>query len=487
MRSWEDLRDWLKQADEMDELKVLEGVDLNLELSGIAQINAKNQGPALLFQNLKEYEKSGFRVLVNSVGNVKLFNLTFGNNTELTLKETIEDLRGKPNTWQEETKKYPFQVVESGHILENLETEDKVDLLKFPTPFWHEKDGGRFIGTGVAVITDDPDTGTINVGSYRAQLYDRNTVGINAERGKHGAFHRDKYFKENKPMPVVMVFGPDPLLYVLAGSEIPTGVSELEYYGAIRKKPIKVIKGKYTGLPIPADAEIAIEGFVYPDKTRLEGPHGEWTGYYASDAKQKPFVEVKALYHRNDAIMLGTAMSKGAYNDHAFWRSVWRSALVYDEMVKNGLPNVMGVYTPPFGVGRQFINVSIKQAYPGHATEAGYLASQTRSAAYMGKWVVVVDDDINPYDMDDVLWAMCTRADPSEIGIIKKGWASGVDPLRPKDVPASKYTNSRGIIFAVVPYERMDSFSETCMLRDDLRKEVYEKWEKELGSRWSGY
>ncbi len=487
MIAWQDLREWLKAAEKLGELRVLEGVDLNLELSGLAQINAKNQGPALLFDKIKGYENSGFRVLVNSVGNVKLFNLTFGTDANFTLQETIEDLRGKPNSWQEQTGKYPVKYVDSGHIMENVEVDDQVDLMKFPTPFWHEKDGGPFIGTGVAVITEDPENGSINVGSYRAQRYNKNTVGINAERGKHGALHRDKFFRENKPMPVVMVFGPNPLLYVLAGSEIPTGVSELEYEGAIRGESVKVIRGKYTGLPIPADAEIAIEGFIAPDKTMKEGPHGEWTGYYASDAKEKPFVQVKALYYRKDAIMLGTAMSKGGYNDHAFWRSVWRSALVYDEMVKNGLPGIKGVYTPPFGVGRQFINVSIRQSYPGHATEAGYLASQTRSAAYMGKWVVVVDDDINPYDMDDVLWAMCTRANPADIGIINRAWASGVDPLRPRDVPASKYTNSRAIVFAVVPYERMDDFSPTCMLRDDLRKEVYEKWKEELGNRWSGY
>lgn len=487
MTSWEDMREWLKGAEKIGELKVIEGVDLNLELSGIAQINAKNQGPALLFQKIKGHENDGFRVLVNSVGNTRLFNHTFGYSTELGLKETIENLMGKPNEWQEKTSQFPVQFVDKGHILENTEFGDDVDLTKFPTPFWHEKDGGPFIGTGVAVITDDPETGKINVGSYRAQLYGRNTVGINAERGKHGSLHRDKYFRDGKPMPVVMVFGPDPLLYILAGSEIPTGVSEMEYYGAIKNKPARVIRGKHTGLPIPADAEIAIEGFVYPDQTHLEGPHGEWTGYYASDAKEKPFVQVKGLYYRNDAILLGTAMSKGGYNDHAFWRSVWRSALIYDEMVKNGLPNVRGVYTPPFGVGRQFINVSIRQSYPGHATEAGYLASQTRSAAYMGKWVVVVDDDVNPYDMDDVLWAMSTRADPSEIGIIRRAWASGVDPLRPRDLPASKYTNSRAIVFAVVPYERMDNFSDTCLLRDELRKDVYDKWKGELGDRWSGF
>ncbi|OWP56892.1 MAG: hypothetical protein B2I17_03640 [Thermoplasmatales archaeon B_DKE] len=487
MKKWHDVREWIDSAEELGELVHFVGADPELELSAIAQVNAKNNGPAALFKDIKGYENTGFRVLTNSVGNIRLFNLTFGFDANLSIKETIEQLRGMPNKWEREAGSFPVEYVSDSNILENVEIGEKVDLMKFPTPLWHKRDGGRFIGTGVAVITSDPDNGKINVGSYRAQLFEKNIVGINAERGKHGNIHMNKYFQRNEPMPVVMVFGPDPLCYVLAGSEIPSGVSELEYQGAIQGAPVKVVRGKVTGLPIPADCEIAIEGYVHPEKTRLEGPHGEWTGYYASDAKQKPFVEVKSLYYRNDAVMLGAAMSKGGFNDHAFWRSIWRSALIYDEMVKNGIQNIKGVYTPPFGVGRQFIAVSIKQSYPGHATEAGYLASQTRSAAYMGKWVVVVDDDVDPYDIDDVLWAMCSRADPAEIGIIKKAWASGVDPLRPKSVPASNYTNTRGIIFAVVPYERLGEFSELCSADEVTRKTVFTNWEKIMDGRWKSY
>ncbi|MDS0256539.1 UbiD family decarboxylase [Thermoplasmatales archaeon AK] len=484
MIRWHDLRDWLSFADEIGELKEVEGANPNLEISAIAQLNAKNLGPALLFKNIVGFENSGFRVLTNSVGNIRLFNLTFGFEIEMKVGETIEALKGKPNKWTEASTSFPVEFASSGKVMENVERGDSINLKKFPTPLWHKDDGGPFIGTGVAVITADPDDGKINVGSYRAQLYDSKTVGINIERGKHGAIHMGKYFSRNQPMPIVLIIGPDPLLYILAGSEIPTGISELEYEGAIIGKPVRVIRGEATGLPIPADCEIAIEGFVHPQKTRLEGPHGEWTGYYASDAKEKPYVEVKTLYYRNDAIILGSAMSKGPYNDHAFWRSIWRSALIYDELVKNGIPNVKGVYTPPFGVGRQFINVSIKQSYPGHATETGYLASQTRSAAYMGKWVVVVDDDIDPYDMDDVLWAMSSRADPADTAIIRKAWASGVDPLRPRNVPASSYTNNRGIIFAVQPYERLSDFPKTCFPSKEEFKSTYDKWSGKFNGRW---
>lgn len=478
MVAWKDLREYLSQAKKLGELKVIKGADPKMEVSAIAQINGRHFGPALLFEDSKGYEGTGFKVLTNSMGNVKLFNLAIGGDTGNGIKETIESLRGKPNKWAEDASNYPVQFVEDSPLRENVETGDKINLMKFPTPLWHELDGGRFIGTGVSVITEDPETKQINCGAYRAQLYEKNMVGINIGVGKHGSFHIRKYFDKGQRMPIVLVIGPDPLSYMLAGSEVPTGISELEYQGAIMGERMKVIKGRATGLPIPADAEIALEGFVYPGKTRVEGPHGEWPGYYASIPQEKPYVEIETVYHRNEPTLVGAAMSKGASNDHAFWRSIWKSALIYDEIVKNGLPGVKGVYVPPFGVGRQFLNISIKQSYPGHATEAGYLASQTRGAAYMGKWVVVVDDDVNPYDMNDVLWAMCSRADPQEIGIIKNAWGWNNWGVR---------VNSRGIIFAVTPYEKLKDTTvsgKTCFINEEMWNSTYKKWHKELDGRW---
>ena len=484
MNGWKDLREWIDLAKKMGEIKEIEGADLNLELSAVAQVNAKNNGPALLFTGYRGERDENFRVMTNSVGNHNLFNLTFGFEKFSSLRETVENLRGRPSTWEREAENFKPETVEKGPIMENIRSEGEVNMGIFPIPLWHKDDGGKFIGTGVAVITADPDDGSINVGSYRSQFYGSNTVGLNIERGKHGNTHREKYFSRGMPMPVVLVFGPDPLLYILAGSEIPTGVSELDYYGAVKGERMKVIKGKVTGLPIPASCEIAVEGYVYQDRKKLEGPHGEWTGYYASDPAEKAFVDVKTLYYRNDAILMGAAMSRGSYNDHAMWRSIWKSALIYDELLKNGIPGLKGVYCPTYGVGRQFINVSIEQKYAGHATEVGYMASQTRSAAYMGKWVVVVDDDVNPYDTDDVMWAMCSRSDPSDIGFIKKGWASGVDPLRPKNTPSSKYTNTRGIIFAVVPFERKDEFPKRCDADAATKMEVFKKFSGEMDGRW---
>jgi len=472
---YKDLREWIGQQ-EMERLKIVEGADPNLEVGTIVQINSKNQGPALLFTKLKGYR---FRILTNSMANIRLLNFTFGLPVENSIQETVEALRVKANEWAEKARDFPVKVVSSGPILENVEEGDQVDLTKFPAPLWHELDGVRYIGTGVCVITRDLDTGQLNMGTYRVQLHDSQTVGFYISPGKHGRMHRDKYFAKGQPCPVVMTFGCDPLTFVLSASEIPAGIFELDYLGAIRDKPVPVIEGKVTGLPIPANAEIAIEGFAHPEETMLEGPFGEWTGTYGSKAREEPFIKVAALYYRNDPIMLGSPPAKSVYNDHTFFRCVWRSALLYNEILKSGIPNVKGVWCPPFGGSRQFVIVSIKQSYPGHATEAGHIASQTRAGAYAGKYVVVVDDDINPYDIDDVMWAVCTRSEPVEMDIIKKAWSTPLDPRIRK--PTDSYHNSRGIIYAVKPYEWYGDFPPTALASDELRRKVFSKWAEHLG------
>lgn len=477
-------REWIAQAKNIGELEVVEGADPHFEIGTMVQVNGKNLGPALLFDRIKGY-REGFRILTNALSNMRTINLTFGLPVDQGVRETVEALKTKAREWEGKAKDFPVKVVDSGPILENLEEGEAVDLEKIPVPLWHELDGGRYIGTGSAVVTRDPDTGIVNMGTYRGQLHDRRTVGFYISPGKHSRIHRDKYFARGEPCPVVMVFGPDPLTYMLSASEIPMGIYELDYLGAIRGEPVEVIKGKVTGLPIPANAEIAVEGIAYPNDLKHEGPFGEWTGTYASKGRDEPFFKVEALYYRNDPILLGSPPSKGLYADQGLWRAVWRSALLHNEIEKAGIPDVKGVWCPAFGGSRLFTVVSIKQGYPGHATEAGHIASQTRAGAYLGRYVVVVDDDINPYDIEDVMWAICTRSDPKEMDIIKRSWSGPLDPRIRK--PTDDYTNSQGIIYAVKPYGWLDEFPPTSLNSEEMRKEVFSKWNGRLNGRWTQY
>jgi UbiD family decarboxylase len=126
----------------------------------------------------------------------------------------------------------PMIEVKSGPVHENAQEGERINLFDFPAPLLHEKDGGRYIGTGHLVITNDPDSDWVNVGTYRLMLQDRNSAGIYIGPGKHGYLHKQKYFENHRPMPVNIVLGNDPLVWFAASCPVPAGMSEYNFAGA---------------------------------------------------------------------------------------------------------------------------------------------------------------------------------------------------------------------------------------------------------------
>lgn len=477
---FEDLRQWIDEAEKLGELAVIESGDTN-EFGVISQLTARNKGPAVLHQKLKGYDP-GFRVITNLMANIRTFNMTFGFPVDYTIRDTVEALSGKAREWPESAEGFPPTVVETGPIFENIVRGDDINLSILPVPKWHDLDGGPYIGTADAVITRDPDTGLVNLGTYRSQLLDSRAVAIYIAQGHHGMFHMRKYFKRSEPCPIVIVYGSDPLVFAIAAQEIPQNVPELNYVGAIKGEAVPVVMGKVTGLPIPARAEIAVEGFVYPGETRPEGPFGEWPGYYAGGVVERPFLKPEVLYYRNEAILTGCPPAKAAYGDTVFFRAVWRSAMIHSELSYANVPGIKGVWCPTAGGNRHLVIVSIEQLFDGHATQAGIVATQTRASAAQGRYTIVVDDDIDIYDWEDVMWAISTRSYPLEIDFIKKTWSTDTDPTVRK--PSQTKTTSRAIIYAVKPYEWIDEFPEVNLASGEVRKQVFDKWKHIFGNRW---
>ena len=299
---------------------------------------------------------------------------------------------------------------------------------KIPTPRWHEHDGGYYIGTGDMVIMRDPDTGWINYGAYRVQAHDKNLATVMCSKGKHGDMIKRSYHERGEPCPVAVVCGMHPALFMVAGLEIPYGKNEYDAAGGLIGEPVEVIMGPRTGLPIPAHAEIAFEGFVHPNDLIDEGPLGEWTGYYAGGMKKEPAIRIETFMHRDDPILLG-AIPGIPPDDDSFYRGTYRSGAVWNQLEAAGVPEVKGVWSHAAGGSRLWLTVAIKQLYAGHAKQAGLIASQCHAGAYANRFVVVVDDDIDPADMDKVIWAMCTRFDPREgMEILRGCWSSVLDP-----------------------------------------------------------
>ena len=472
--AYDDLREWLDHAERLGEVRHVKGATWqeDIGLAAEAILRAEN-GPCVVFDDIPGCPK-GFRLLLNIFAGTRR-NMTFGFPDHLGKWELSEAYR---DAYLKDMKLVPHEIVADGPVLENIMTGDDVDVLKFPSPVWHEKDGGRYIGTGTYSITRDPDENWLNAGAYRAQVHDKNSVGVLMATGHHGYLHREKYWKKGEPLPIVMVLGGDPLAFFYGGTEAPYGVFEMDIIGGLRGRPVKMVKGRVTGLPFPAHAEIVLEGYITPDKRATEGPFGEWTGHYAGGAAPRPVLDIKAIYHRNDPILLGVPPMGAGPDEMARYRAVLRSAMVKQNMTAAGVPEVAQVWCHEIGGSRLLHGVAIKQKYPGHATQAGFIAAQCGAAAYASKYVIVVDDDVDVTNLDHLLWAMLTRTEPKEsIQFIQNAWDSPADPrLAPEKRAVGDMTHSVAVINACKPYHWRDKFPPSNSPSPEVTRKAKEKF-----------
>jgi 4-hydroxy-3-polyprenylbenzoate decarboxylase len=469
--AFKDLRDWLNEVEKMGQLKKVDGANWDLEMGAITELiyqEGKGTPPAVLFDKVPGYPE-GFRAIFGMTCSVERMALTLSLPPVKTGVELVRAYRDKLKDFKPIAPRF----LEDGPILENIDRGDDVNVLKFPVPMHHELDGGRYIGTGCMTMTRDPDEGWVNFGAYRVMVHDEKTIGFYISPGKHGNLHRQKYFDKNQPCPAVVCVGQDPLLFLASGNEVPYGLSEYDYAGGFKGEPIDVVKAEYTGFPIPAYAEIVLEGEAVPGDEKLEGPFGEWSGYYASDARIEPVIRVKNVYYRNNPIHTCARPGRPP-SDYSFSKCVVKSAMIWDELERAGVPNVKGVWCHEAGGGRMFNIVSIKNSYPGHSRQAGMITSQCHAGAYLGRYVIVVDDDIDPSNTFDVLWAIASRSEPAEsIEIIRSCWSGPLDPRIPEE---RKGLNSRAIIDACRPYQWRKKFPPVAESSPELREETLKKW-----------
>ncbi|MBI4444794.1 MAG: UbiD family decarboxylase [Acidobacteria bacterium] len=471
---YKDLREWLEIAQRLQLLKRLDGADWDLEIGAITEIERRRRlenSSILLFDQIRGYPP-GYRVAANCDNSMPLVAVSLGMSPSMKGLEFVR-------VWKDRMKQFvplPPRLVSSGPVLENVLNGRDIDLFKFPTPRWNERDGGRYIGTDCVVVTRDPEQGWINLGTYRVMIHGKDRLGLYISPGKDGRIQMEKSFARNEPFPVAICFGQDPLLIYIASFHLPWGTSEYDYAGWVKGEPIDIIKGPVTGLPIPASAEIAIEGFVHPGEMQEEGPFGEFTGYYASDKRPAPVVRVESLMYRNEPIITGTPMGRPP---SVVFYDLISAATLWEAMEAAGIPDIKGVYIHHMAPTSMFTAVSITQRYPGHARQAGLAAIACRGGAYMGRYYVVVDEDIDPSNIEEVIWAVSTRSDPAEdIEILRRCWSGPLDPVIPK---ARKGFNSRAIIDACRPYEWRNEFPPVVESSPEIKRRVLEKWKDILG------
>ncbi|MDP2720026.1 MAG: UbiD family decarboxylase [Dehalococcoidia bacterium] len=468
-----DLRQFINDLEKINEVQVVDGADWDLEIGAITELSNERKGRALLFDKIKGYPE-GFRIIVNLVSTPKRLAAAMGYPADV---HSIELVRLLKDTFKNLEPVEPVYVAK-GPVQENILRDEQVDLLKFPSPKWHELDGGRYLGTGSMVVMKDPKDNWVNVGTYRTQLHDRDTLGLDIVRGNHGDLIRQAYWAMGKPCPVAVVFGAHPKVWIPAFMGLPWGVEEFRISGGLLGKPLELIKCEYTGLPVPAHSEIAVEGECLPPEveTREEGPFGEWPGYYGSGAHMEAVIKVKTIMYRNAPIILGSpplrppSSSSGSH--------VMRAANIWHELEKLGIPGIKGVWNMRSG-GSKLLNViSIEQKYAGHAKQVALASMSGSEGGSHGKFTIVVDDDIDPSNDEEVLWAMATRCDPdTSIEIIHNCWSSSLEPTLTREKKLKgDITSARVIILATRPYHWKKDFPVVNRASNSLREKTLKKW-----------
>ncbi len=461
-----DLRDFLALIESDGQLKRIGGeVDWDLELSHIGKKNEEGNGPALLFENVKGYQTP---VLTSLFCNLDRVAKVLGAPAGSSIFEMAR-------RWIDVTSAggIPPRAVAGGPLLSNAMTGADIDLLGFPVPHYFPKDGGRFFGTAVCLITKDPDTGFVNLGTYRMECLDQKSLGALILKGKDADITMKKYQARGERMPAAAVIGADPRLFFLSSSSIPYGVSEYDVAGALRGEPVAVVESDLTGLPLPVDAEIVAEGFIdpNPDCYRDEGPFGEYTGYYSKGRKPRPWMDVHRILYRDEPIFWGTLVGRPP-SDNVTIHSLSKTATLWTQLTEMRVPGIESVCFPPAS-GRFWAVISVKQMYPGHGRHAGLAAFTTVVGNYGVKGVIVVDDDIRADDWDRVMWALSVRYNPVEdTEIVKKGRSTSLDPSLP---PWNRDIGSRILLDATIPYEWADK-PEMVDLDPAVLARVAQRW-----------
>lgn len=463
-----DIREFISLCEEAGLLRRIKAeVDWDLELSHIAKLNEEKGGPALLFENVKDHDSP---VLTSACTTTERLALIMGEPRDSNLVELMR-------VWVEKNQtKIPPKWVDSGPCKENMMKGDEVDLFKFPSPKWYPLDGGRYFGTAHFVVTQDPDTGWVNIGTYRLQLLGKNRLGTQFIKGKHSDITLKKYQARKEPMPVCAVVGCDPLLFLMGAARVSAFVSEYDLAGSIRGKPIEVVKAETNDLPVPATAEIVVEGEVDAEAFMEEGPFGEYTGYYSGvGSDPRNFIDVKCVTYRNNPIFWGTTVGRAVTDTH-MTMAISYGATLWQQLVDMKIPGIKAVYCPPEGSGRFLAIISVKQMYPGHANQVLTAAISTEMGAYGLKTVIVVDDDIDPWDMPRVMYAISFRFQPNRAQIIQRGRSTPLDPSLPID---AREITGRLLMDATIPYDWKEK-PIPIELDPEVVKRVEARW-SELG------
>jgi 4-hydroxy-3-polyprenylbenzoate decarboxylase len=402
----------LEEAGEVIRIKA--PVSAELEISEITDRISKlphDQNKALLFENV---EGSKFPLLVNLYGNPRRMAWAMGVDDLNELNERLGKLIDPKLP-----KGMGAMMSRAGDMLGALRSiglgpsrvktapvqevviTDHPDVNIFPILKCWPQDGGKYI-TLTSVITRDPATGARNVGMYRVQVYDGQTVGLHWQRHKGGKEHQELgKERQQQRVPVAVVLGGDPAAMWCGSAPLPPGIDEYLLAGWLRGKPVSFVKCVSQDLEVPAHAEIVIEGWFDPNEHRTEGPFGDHTGFY-TPPDLFPVMHITAITHRHDAIYPTTLVGKPPMED--LWMGTATERL-FLPLMKLFMGEIVDYGMPAEGVFHNLVVVSIKKRFPGHAQKIMY-GLWGLGLMMLTKGFIVVDADVDVHDMAAVARAV---------------------------------------------------------------------------------
>ncbi|HLA28197.1 MAG TPA: UbiD family decarboxylase [Syntrophales bacterium] len=450
--AFKDLREFLDKLEKEGEVKRIGAeVDWNDEIAAIGQEAAKKELPALIFENIKDYQDTpGRKVLFNVLGTYQRIALALGLPKDTHIREIM-------SVWRERTKN-PIKpiLVSTGPCKEVVKKGDDINVLDFPILKLHPKDGGRYIHWSVC-ITKDPETGWVNAAMYNSMIFDKKTISTSPIRTQHMAIHARKYEAMGKPMPFAIAIGCEPVTSMVGTAPFPMGVNEFDMAGGLRQQPVDLVKCETVDLEVPATAEIVIEGLVDldPKNFRPEGPFGRYSGYYTSvwSTNMAPVVNVTCITHRKDPIFDADNNPARFYGAIKVC-TITHSAGVWDVLEESGI-KATGVWTDGSAHWSN-IFVSIDKSNYGEAKQVAAAIWGGRLSAMKGKYVVVVDSDIDIFDFREINHAIAFRTRGQEdIVIFPNTMGSALDPGIHPDSKAETIMGKwdRVLIDATWPFE----------------------------------
>jgi 4-hydroxy-3-polyprenylbenzoate decarboxylase len=415
-----DLRDFIRELEKRGELaRVRVPVDPELEITEITDRLSKgpaSQNKALLFESVNG---SNMPVLINAFGSaarmalalnvsdLEELNHNLAKTIELKLPQGFGEALNRGRDLLDVLRSIGLgpKIVKDAPAQEIVVTHQP-SLSKLPILKCWPLDGGRYI-TLPQVITRDPVTSVRNVGLYRLQVKDDQTLMMHWQRHKGGAEHERVAQESHQPrIPCVIAFGGDPAAMWAASAPLPPNIDEYLLAGYLRGRPVEFVKCVTQPIEAPANAEIVIEGYVDPNEHDLEGPFGDHTGFY-TPADRFPVFHVTAMTHRSDAIYPTTIVGQPPMEDYWMGKATERLFL---PLLRLFLGEVVDYNMPAEGVFHNLVIVSIRKRFPGHPQKVMF-GLWGLGLLMLAKAIVVVDENVNVHDLSDVAWRVLGNVD----------------------------------------------------------------------------